>query len=120
VHRVLALDYAWLMSGKLTYLTVEVVCTVWPGATVANDAGELAVTVHPAGPVDLASRGPSTRRGRARTRCRRLLADHVLAGFSAAARGGAIHVADQIISDPAMLDSRGSLPAIRPSAPAAG
>lgn len=27
-------------------------------------------------------------------------------GFSAAARGGAIHVADQIISDPAMLDSR--------------
>ena len=41
-------------------------------------------------------------------------------GFSAAARGGAIHVADQIISDPAMLDSRRSLPAIRPSAPAAG
>ena len=33
-------------------------------------------------------------------------------GFSAAARGGAIHVADQIISDPAMLDSR--------SRPAAG
>jgi predicted NBD/HSP70 family sugar kinase len=41
-------------------------------------------------------------------------------GFSAAARGGAIHVADQIISDPAMLDSRRGLPAIRPSAPAAG
>jgi len=32
-------------------------------------------------------------------------------GFSAAARGGAIHVADQIIADPAMLDSRSSLPA---------
>ncbi len=31
-------------------------------------------------------------------------------GFSAAARGGAIHVADQIISDPAMLDSRSRPP----------
>ena len=32
-------------------------------------------------------------------------------GFSAAARGGAIHVADQIISDPAMLDRRSRPPA---------
>ncbi len=32
-------------------------------------------------------------------------------GFSAAARGGAIHVADQIIADPAMLGSRASMPA---------
>jgi predicted NBD/HSP70 family sugar kinase len=32
-------------------------------------------------------------------------------GFSAAARGGAIHVADQVISDPAMLDSRSRPPA---------
>ena len=31
-------------------------------------------------------------------------------GFSAAARGGAIHVADQIISDPTLLASRGSPP----------
>jgi len=31
-------------------------------------------------------------------------------GFSAAARGGAIHVADEIISDPALLDSRGGAP----------
>ena len=32
-------------------------------------------------------------------------------GFSAAARGGAIHVADQIISDPALLGSRSRPPA---------
>jgi predicted NBD/HSP70 family sugar kinase len=31
-------------------------------------------------------------------------------GFSAAARGGAIHVADQIISDPTLLDSRSRPP----------
>jgi hypothetical protein len=31
-------------------------------------------------------------------------------GFSAAARGAAIHVADQIISDPALLDRRGGSP----------
>lgn len=31
-------------------------------------------------------------------------------GFSAAARGGAIHVADQIISDPTLLDSRRNSP----------
>jgi predicted NBD/HSP70 family sugar kinase len=31
-------------------------------------------------------------------------------GFSAAARGGAIHVADQIISDPALLVSRAGAP----------
>jgi predicted NBD/HSP70 family sugar kinase len=32
-------------------------------------------------------------------------------GFSAAARGGAIHVADQIISNPALLISRAGAPA---------
>ena len=31
-------------------------------------------------------------------------------GFSAAARGGAIHVADQIISNPALLISRAGAP----------